>query len=62
MHKGEQERVEKLSTRGNYKCRVQVVYDGVKRENTWMGGREWHDRRYTGVSEWGHGQRITFLC
>ena len=26
---------------------MQVVYDGVKRENKWMGGREWHDRRYT---------------
>ena len=23
-------------------------YDGVKRENKWMGGREWHARRYTG--------------
>ena len=33
VHKGEQERVEKLSTSGNYKCSVQVVYDGVKREN-----------------------------
>ena len=27
---------------------MQVVYDGVKRENKWMGGREWHARRYTG--------------
>ena len=26
---GKQERVEKLSTCGNYKCSVQVVYDGV---------------------------------
>ena len=26
---------------------MQVVYDGVKRENKWMGGREWHARRYT---------------
>ena len=26
------------------KCSVQVVYDGVKRENKWMGGREWHAR------------------
>ena len=25
-----------------------VVYDGVKRENKWMGGREWHAGRYTG--------------
>ena len=37
VKKGEkQERVEKLSTSGNYKCSVQVV----KRENKWMGGRE----------------------
>ena len=37
--------------------------DGWKRENKWMGGREWHARRYTGGgSEWGEGQRITFLC
>ena len=34
------ERVEKLSTRGNYNCSVQVVYDGVKRENKLMGGRD----------------------
>ena len=27
---------------------MQVVYDGVKRENKWMDGREWHARRYTG--------------
>ena len=27
---------------------MQVVYDGVKKENAWMGGREWHARRYTG--------------
>ena len=39
MHKGEgQDIVEKISTRGNYKCSVQVVYDGVKREriNGWV--------------------------
>ena len=41
---GEQE---KLSTSGNHKYSVQVVYDGVKRENKWMGGREWHAMRYT---------------
>ena len=27
---------------------MQVAYDGVKRDNKWMGGREWHARRYTG--------------
>ena len=26
---------------GNYKCGVQVVYDGGKRENKWVGKREW---------------------
>ena len=31
----------------NYKCSVQVVYDGVKTDNKCMGGREWHARRYT---------------
>ena len=36
---GEQERVEKLTNGGNYKCSMQFVYDDVKRENTWMGGR-----------------------
>ena len=41
---GSKKIVEKLPTRGNYKCSVQIVYDGVKRE---MCGREWHDRRYT---------------
>ena len=50
---GKQGRVEKLLTSGNYKCSVQVVYDGVKRENKWMGGREWHARRYTrGFQTW----------
>ena len=39
---GKPERVVKLSTLGNYNCSVQVVYDGIKRENIWMGGREWH--------------------
>ena len=40
---------------------MQVVYDGVKRENTWMGLREWHARRYKGVSEWGEEQMIIFF-
>ena len=64
LGEGKQERVEKLSTNGNYNCSVQIVYDGVKRDNKWMGGIEWHARRYTGGggSEWGEGQRIIFLC
>ena len=59
---GKQERVEKLSTRGNYYCSVQVVYDGVKRENKWMCGREWHARRYTGGFRMGRRTEDNFLC
>ena len=36
-----QERVKELQTFGNYKCSVKVVHDGGKRENKWMGRREW---------------------
>ena len=38
MHKGGQDRAEQFSTCGNYKCSVQVVYGGVKREiiNGWV--------------------------
>ena len=37
VHKRASKRVEKLSTSGNYKCSMQVVYYGVKREHKWMG-------------------------
>ena len=39
-----------LSTSGNYKCSVQVVYDGVKRErlNGWVEESGMLGDRYTG--------------
>ena len=58
VHKGGgQERVEKVSTSDNYYCSVQVVYDGVKRDNKWMGGREWNARRYMGGGGFRMGRR-----
>ena len=59
---GKQERVEKFSTNGNYKCSVHVVYDDVRRDNKWMGVESGMLGDIQGVLEWGEGQRITFLC
>ena len=37
VHKGGSKKELKIMDCGNYKCHVEVVYDGVKRENKWMG-------------------------